>query len=257
MNKLYKDSELWFAILFIIIYVVGASLCDTLSVVVGISKLFTFPFTLGVSLLLFFWIKKNGLLDKYGLCKPKLSVKSFLFYFPLLILISTNLWFGVSFKYLSILEIILNVFTMICVGFLEEIIFRGLLFKAMEKDNVKAAIIVSSVTFGIGHIINMFNSNFQNILSNLCQVCYAMAVGFLFVIIFYKGGSLIPCILTHSLVNALSVIQNNSAMQGLTEILVSVVIIVVAVSYSLYIIKYVKPNNSNIYKNISDDGFTE
>ena len=127
----------------------------------------------------------------------------------------------------------------------------------MEKDNLKAAIIVSSVTFGLGHIINMFNSNFENILSNLCQVCYAMAVGFLFVIIFYKGGSLIPCILTHSLVNALSVIQNVQAMQGLTEILISVVIIVVAVSYSIYIVKCVKPKGSSNYNNMLDDEFTE
>jgi membrane protease YdiL (CAAX protease family) len=84
-----------------------------------------------------------------------------------------------------------------------------------------------------------------------------MAVGFLFVIIFYKGGSLIPCILTHSLVNALSVIQNAQAMQGLTEILISVVIIVVAVSYSIYILKCVKPKNSSNYNNMLDDGFTE
>ena len=257
MTKLYEKGELWFAIIFIIIYVMGASLCDTLSAVVGISKVFTFPFTLGLSLLLFFWIKKNGLFEKYGLCKPKFSAKSFLFYIPLLILISTNIWFGVRFQYLLPFETILNVFTMICVGFAEEIIFRGLLFRAMEKDNLKAAIIVSSVTFGLGHIINMFNSNFENILSNLCQVCYAMAVGFLFVIIFYKGGSLIPCILTHSLVNALSVIQNAQAMQGLTEILISVVIIVVAVSYSIYILKCVKPKNSSNYNNMLDDGFTE
>ena len=33
-------------------------------------------------------------------------------------------------------------------GVVEEIIFRGLLFKAIDKDNVKEAIIISAVTFG-------------------------------------------------------------------------------------------------------------
>lgn len=40
---------------------------------------------------------------------------------------------------------------MLCVGFLEEMIFRGLLFEAIAKENVKKAIIISSVTFGIRH----------------------------------------------------------------------------------------------------------
>lgn len=47
------------------------------------------------------------------------------------------------------------VITMAIVGYVEEIIFRGLLYKAIEKDNVKQAIIISAVTFGAGHIVNL------------------------------------------------------------------------------------------------------
>ena len=43
---------------------------------------------------------------------------------------------------------------MLCVGFMEEVIFRGLLFKAIAKDNAKMAIVISSVTFGLGHVLN-------------------------------------------------------------------------------------------------------
>ncbi|MBR2468418.1 MAG: CPBP family intramembrane metalloprotease [Clostridia bacterium] len=239
LNKLYNKSELEFSIFFIVVYIVGASLCDFLSDMVGISKLFTFPFLLAMSVLLYVWIKQNNFMEKYGLCKPKFTAKSFLFYIPLVVLISTNVWFGVRLNY-NLIESILNVLAMLCVGFAEEIIFRGFLFRAMEKDNVKTAIIVSSVTFGIGHIINLFSSGFSNILSNVCQVFYAMAVGFLFVIIFYKGGSLLSCILTHSLVNALSVFQNVEVMSGVIEIVVSLVIIVVAALYSIVLLKTLK-----------------
>lgn len=38
---------------------------------------------------------------------------------------------------------------MLCVGFLEEVIFRGLLFTAIAKDTIKTAVVLSSVTFGI------------------------------------------------------------------------------------------------------------
>ena len=52
-------------------------------------------------------------------------------------------------------EIVFYILTMLNIGFIEEIIFRGFLFKMMEKDNVKTATAVSSITFGIGHIINL------------------------------------------------------------------------------------------------------
>lgn len=245
MTKLYEKSELGFSLLFIGIYVIGASLCDMLSNMLGLSKIITLPFLLALSLVLFLWIKKNNLSQKYGLCQPKFSIKHFLFYIPLLILISVNFWFGVKLNY-SITESILNVLAMLCVGFVEEIIFRGFLFRAMEKNNFKSAIIVSSITFGFGHIINLLSSGLDNIVPNICQVFYATAVGFLFVIMFYKGGSLIACILTHSLVNAFSVFQNTSAMTSTTEILISLAIIVVATTYSLILLKTLNENHPTV-----------
>ena len=242
MNKLYNKSELIFSIVFIIIYIIGASFSDAFSDMIGISKIFTFPFFLVLSFILILFIKKNSLLKKYGLCKPNYISKQFLFYIPLLILISTNLWFGVKMN-LNILESLLNVLSMLCVGFIEEIIFRGFLFRALEKDSTKSAIIISSITFGIGHLLNLFSNGLENIIPNICQVFYAMAVGFLFVIIFYKGGSLISCILTHSLVNSLSIFQNKEFYTNLNEILISIVIIIVAISYSLILIKTL--NNGN------------
>ena len=132
------------------------------------------------------------------------------------------------------------VLTMLCVGFVEEIIFRGFLFKALQKDNVKTAIIISSVTFGVGHLLNLLSSGLNNLLPNICQVFYAMAIGFLFVIIFHRGGSLIPCILTHSLVNAFSVFQNTDALTPLIEVLISIAIIIIAIIYSLILLKTLK-----------------
>ena len=200
---------------------------------------------LALSLLLFFWIKKNNLQKKYGLCKPCFGATRFLFYIPLLILISTNLWFGVALNY-GWLESLLGVFTMLCVGFVEEIIFRGFLFKSLEKNNVKSAVAISSITFGIGHLINLFSSGFENLLPSICQVFYAIAVGFLFVIMFYKGKSLIACILTHSLTNALSIFQNIQVITPLAEILVSVAIIIIAVIYAIILLKTLNSSNKPI-----------
>ena len=77
MNKLYHKSELFFSIIFIVIYIVGASLCDMFSDMIKISKIFTFFFLFALSLILFIWIKKNNLLKKYGLCKAEIKAKNF------------------------------------------------------------------------------------------------------------------------------------------------------------------------------------
>lgn len=51
---------------------------------------------------------------------------------------------------------IFAVVTMALAAYVEEIIFRGFLYKVIEKDNVKQAIVISAVTFGAGHIVNLF-----------------------------------------------------------------------------------------------------
>ena len=232
MKKLYNKNEVTFSIVWIILYVVLLSIADSVSESLGTAKLITAPLCVLMTIFLFFWLKKNNLMEKYGLCKFEGSMKKYLFFFPLVILCSTNLWNGVTMN-LSLLETVLYIVSMLCVGFLEELIFRGFLFRAMCKDNVKSAIIVSSITFGIGHIVNLLNG--AELLSTLLQVCYAVAIGFLFTIIVYYGKSLIPCILCHSIVNSLSVFAVES--DNLLDIITAIVIIVVSLTYTLWIIK--------------------
>ena len=127
---------------------------------------------------------------------------------------------------------------MCCVGFLEEVIFRGLLFRAMEKDNLKTAIIVSSLTFGLGHIVNLFNGSGKDLTSTITQIILAVLLGFVLVLIFYHGKSLIPCILFHSANNALKVFSAEGNMNPLTELVLNFVLIVVVLGgYSLYLVK--------------------
>ena len=125
---------------------------------------------------------------------------------------------------------------MIGVGFLEEIIFRGFLFRMMEKDNVKTAIIVSSVTFGIGHIINLLNS--ADILPTLIQIMYATAGGYLFVTIFYKSKSLWPCIITHILVNSLSIFNGTDNVISIW--IAPIFLTIASILYAMYINKTIK-----------------
>ena len=239
LKKLYEKSEIWFAVAWIIAYVVLASTGDNISADLGIDKIVTLPILIAMSAGLYFFVRKNGLTEKYGLCKPRLPAAKMLFYAPLLVLLTANLWYGAAMN-LSPLETVLYVLSMFCVGFLEELIFRGLLFKAMAKDGVKSAIIVSSATFGIGHIVNLVNGSGAEWLPNLLQVVYAVAIGFAFVMIYCKTKSLMPCILTHSIFNGLSAFANEAAMTPQREIVSGILLAVIGGGYALYLALAVK-----------------
>ena len=46
MNKLYNKSRIWFALAWIIVYVVDTSITDELSRLIGIEKIITAPYLL-------------------------------------------------------------------------------------------------------------------------------------------------------------------------------------------------------------------
>ena len=233
LKKLYEKSQIVFAIAWFIAYIVLASAGDNISADIGISKIVTLPILIALSVILYFFVRKNGLIQKYGLCKSRLPAAKMLYYAPLLVLLTANLWYGTRLNQ-SPLETVLYILSMFCVGFLEELIFRGLLFRAMAKDGVKSAIIVSSITFGIGHIVNLINGSGAELLPNLLQVMYAMAVGFAFVMIYCKTKSLVICIVTHSVFNGLSAFANEAVMTQQRQIISGVLLAVIAGGYALY-----------------------
>ena len=232
MKKLYEKNELIFALVWIVIYCVLQSLANPLNEMIGIEYSASTAFCILQAVVLFAFIQKNNLLKRYGLCKSLVPACRFLYYVPLVVLASGNLWNGVALNYTPV-ETVCRIVCMLCVGFLEEVIFRGLLFESIAKDNIKSAVIISSVTFGIGHIINLFNGSGMNLVNNLCQIVFAIAVGFLLVTIFHLGGSLLPCIIVHAAINALGTFANDTNLTTETQLLHFAVLIVIAVAYTL------------------------
>ena len=230
MKKIFEKNETLFCISLVLLYIIVNLYCinnfglnDCRSTIVN--TIFSICLTVLIIIL-----KKT---KYYGLTKIK-NPKKYLFFFPLILISTVNLWNGININN-STKEIVFYILTMINVGFIEEIVFRGFLFKMMEKENVKRAIIVSAITFGIGHIVNLLNG--ADLIPTLMQICYAISIGYLFVIIFYKSKSLIPCIITHSLMNSLSVfnIENSISLY-----IAPVFLIVAPLIYAAHINRTVK-----------------
>lgn len=224
MKKLFEKHETLFCILLIVLYIVSNSLClanfgetDFRSAVVNT--------VFSICLLGLVIILKRR--EYYGLKKPA-NAGRLLFFLPLALIVSVNLWTGININNTGS-EILFYIINMMNVGFIEELIFRGFLYKMMAKDNEKAAVIVSSLTFGVGHIINLFNG--AELVPTLLQICYAAAIGWLFVVLFRESGSLIPQIIAHSVNNSLSVFSTENAV---SLYIAPVFLFVVPVVYALY-----------------------
>ena len=92
LKKLYYKSPIWFALAWNIAYCVLLSIGDELSALIGIEKSVTLVIGILLSAILLLFLKKNGLFSDYGLCAPKASAKSMLYYIPILVMLTANLW---------------------------------------------------------------------------------------------------------------------------------------------------------------------
>ena len=208
MRKLYEKNELTFSLVWIGLYVVVMNIAlqfcggfDDLAGKTVVQVLVPVICICVLAVVSTAWIIRNGLSEKYALCRFKGTLKQFLYFIPLIIMSCVNLKNGLDLT-APLLVALLMMVNLAVAGYVEEIIFRGFLFRAMAKDNLRSAIIVSAVTFGAGHIVNLANT--ADTLGVLLQVCYAIVIGFLYTIVVYKGGSLWPCIVSHMFVNGSS-----------------------------------------------------
>jgi len=109
-----------------------------------------------------------------------------------------------------------NIYTSLKPGIWEEVAFRGIiLVLLLRKYSKKTAIIVNGVLFGLFHAVNLLfmllNAIFFEVepdrvamVGTLFQIVYTMFFGFFLAYLFIKANSLIPCIIAHYLVDALS-----------------------------------------------------
>lgn len=247
MKKLFEKNEITFAVVLIVIYVAGASVMQRISKYIGTEFIAEMLFDFIFTVILLMFIRKNKLTEYLGLCQPQISAVKMWFYLPLVISAILPALFGIKAQFPAGVLVCRTV-SMLFVGFLEEIMFRGFLFKGICKENISRAILISSLTFGIGHIVNLLNGyrGFDAVL----QVIFAVCAGFLLVFVFCKTGSLLPCIAFHALNNCLTGFtsaENFIAVIGsekTADIILTAIRIVIMLVYLIYMIKKL-PNHEN------------
>ena len=145
MRQLYEKSEIGFALVWIGLYVIVMNIAlqfcggfDNLESKTAAQVLVPVVCIVLLAVIVTVWIVRNGYTEKYGLCRFKGNLKIFLWFVPLILMSCTNLKNGVTLTAPLAVSILMMV-NMSAAGYVEEIIFRGFLFRAMVKDNLKRA----------------------------------------------------------------------------------------------------------------------
>ncbi len=126
---------------------------------------------------------------------------------------------------------------------LEELLFRGAIMGHMLKKykNPKTAILLSALIFGIIH-------------GNPAQIPFAILMGLVLGAVYYRTGSLVPCIFMHVLNNSFSTTLSNlypdvSSSFDLMDTTIGTVVLIVSVIIVLtcaYILKRMYPKPMNV-----------
>ncbi|MBD5465188.1 MAG: CPBP family intramembrane metalloprotease [Lachnospiraceae bacterium] len=182
-----------------------------------------------VLLIIFFLIGKKERQSYFGIrlweCDNCFKINGLLFLIPLVNL--PYLFFGAR------INIMVAVINSIFVGIMEELIFRGFLCRFIEeKSHENRAIMISSLIFGVFHLVNIGSYPYLYV---LLQVLYAFAIGIVFATVFYKTKSILNCIIVHSIVDILGSFEAEPIFA--VEIIGTIICVLYAIYYYLFVRK--------------------
>ncbi|MCC2592045.1 CPBP family intramembrane metalloprotease [Tessaracoccus sp. OS52] len=231
MKRLHNASPIWHAMVWIVIYIGTSAIGDAGSAQLGRPNLLTAPFMLLLTAASIIYLTRNGWLRDYGVTGvEKTDLRPALWFLPLLLMSVLLYTLGLATDR-DALDVILVVGLMVGVGFLEELVFRGFLYKAIRaKGGVARAALIAGTTFGLGHIVNLLNG--YTGIEQLIQVVLGIGIGVALCLLFELTGSIMAGAIFHTLLNISgSVTADNMGR----EILAASAIMAIAVAYAIHL----------------------
>ncbi len=229
MKKFYEKKPVLFAVLWIVLY---CAVSIPIRGEYGDGSIWSLIGLLAIAIAIAVVSSIVPLWRELGVAARPKHVGLCLYFIPMWILATGNAWDGFHLQY-SGAALWYAILSMALVGFIEEMIFRGFLFRALlKKRGPVIAIIISSVTFGIGHIVNLLAG--MATIENVIMIIFAVAWGFVFTMVYYRSGSLLPCIIAHAVVDVLSVLSMETSWGSWVYVSATIVI---GGAYSLWLAK--------------------
>ena len=187
--------------------------------------------------IVFFLIKDHSL-EGLGFRKPEngMAVR-FLYYIPLIIVALAAFAGGIMFDNSELF--IPNLIFTLGIGLTEELYFRGIICN-MWKDTETKAVIISSVLFGLSHLLNVMGG--AGLAETLLQMAFAFTYGVVMAFVILRTKSIWPCILLHAFHDFCGSITNEGDVK--LSIIVGTIQFVVLLAYCIYLMVRLRRENN-------------
>lgn len=134
---------------------------------------------------------------------------NWIYYSPLIVILITISFKG--FRDISASEILYFVFFTLLVAFVEESIYRGLVFKILLPKGALTAVITSSILFSITHLLNALSGT--DMTQILLQLAYALLIGLVLALLMLKNNNILPLIFFHFIHNLIQFVGNDNTSE--------------------------------------------
>ena len=110
--------------------------------------------------------------------------------------------------------IFLGIGATLLIGFAEELSFRGLIFGILvknSKDKIIVPLFISSILFGLMHLVNIRNQPLGN---TIIQVLGVMAFGLFAAVVYMKTSNLIFAIVVHAMNDFMAIMASSGSLSS-------------------------------------------
>ena len=233
MKQLRDNKPVWHALLWIAIYVALVNVGGALAPDPASTPLVTGILLAGLAVVLVLYLRRSRLADLSGLRAPRANTMRAVYYLAPLFGISLLQYAKGFAPGLDAGEVLSAVLLVAGVGFIEELLFRGLLFQAiLKRGALNRAILITGITFGMGHIVNLARGYTMS--DQLIQVGAAVVIGIALAYVVAITGSIIPGAVFHALFNLSGTI---TAANTTMDVYILSAMVIVLVPYILFMRK--------------------
>ena len=160
----------------------------------------------------------------------------------------------------ELFDVVLFAFYCLSVGFLEEFLFRGLIFACLadifpkNKKGLLQTFFVSSVLFGVSHLFNLFSG--ADVGATFLQIGYSVLTGGLFAFVLIKTKNLFFPALLHAVYNFCGLLLSKQGLGGgvvfdVPTVMITAILAVLAGIYVLYGLFHIQEGERSVlYKRL-------
>ncbi|HMB24880.1 MAG TPA: CPBP family intramembrane glutamic endopeptidase [Anaerolineales bacterium] len=193
---------------------------------------------------------------------------------PLLLFTLINIEEGVVIDVSKPVLIALHLLTALSTGWIEEILFRGVVLTTLlqkwgrSRKGIYWVVLFSSALFGAIHLLNFIQGR-KPLLDTAVQITFAIFFGVMFSACFLRNRTILPVILLHAAIDWAGTLNEVAVGGGLRTVtqpmslenaLISILITLPLFLYGLFILRKVDPTSldlENVPTSISSPGLMQ